>query len=143
MWRQLANLRAIFDPIELNQPFFELIHSDCLWSDKTIFRNKFLHAQLISFSGEPILQLLSHCLCDAHVSRLVVEIQKLGQVFLAPSYFFRIVFFPLCLVILLVVLHLPHELLLHSSCETVLASASWCMSVEGTMFLVMGPINDT
>jgi hypothetical protein len=33
------------------------------------------------------LQLLPHCLCHAHVCGLIVEIQKLGQVFFSSSIF--------------------------------------------------------
>ena len=143
-------MSAIFYPIDLNQPFFELIHADSLRSDIAISRNKFIHAQFIPFSMKLVLQFLSHRLCHPHISRLVVEVQKLGKVFFVACIFLlETILLPLFLVGRLKILHLSYELFPHhASSEAFLLTTTRERSVDmmklGTLLMVvkMGAIDD-
>lgn len=79
---------------------------------------------------------MPHCLCHAHVCGLIVEIQKLGEIFFSPSIFF--------LVSGLKSIHFSYKLFSHhTGSETFLlavASGKLGVDVRGEMgrVLVMG-----
>ena len=88
---------------------------------------------------------MPHCLSHPHICRLIVEIQKLGQIFLSPRIFLLLSTIQLFMIGRLKCLHLSYKLFSHHAGNETILQAIACGEWELGSLLVMvrGAIDDT